>query len=587
MKLNIENKILIPIVLLFVVSQAVLLATSFMNDYNLIIRNQFRNMDASVGQLERSIAHSLGSGEMNSYNREEILDKISAIMKDNIIIEWNGYELLNAGDYHVTLSSLKEMGTENNIAHLQNNDYLFSYYYYAPLGWSMIVMADKKQLLSFFYESYKYNILTSIIFLTISLQITVFVAANITNPIKKLVKFCLSVGEGHKVRIDLNRKDEIGQLNEAFNRMLDQLDASVEELITVKNYNQNVLNSIEKGIITYNALGIVMSSNPFSTKIITSCEGYTINGVTLEANLQLLVKAFLDQNSNHHQTLEGTYEALILVHDQTNDLRYLDCYISCMRGASDNIQGYICSFNDVTERKVFERDVQRLERLATAGRLASGVAHEIRNPLTGMRTSMQVLKKRLGPYAEDKNISIINRTIGEIDRLNQMTSDLLEYAKPKQYQPSKVVVSEIVNSVYTLIEGDMRERSIKFETSYPSPQWELYVDADHLHQILLNVLKNAIEAIDNNGIIRISGADDFLSSSGMLLIQDNGIGMDSNDLEKIYDPFFTKKINGTGLGMSVVYELVNQNDGKIQINSAYGEGTQVILSFKMEETNNE
>lgn len=537
MKLNIENKILMPFVLLFLISQTVLLATSFRNDYKLIIDNQFRSMDESVRQLVRSLDHGFANGELNGENRTYILDKVDTMMGHTIIIEWNGKELLNGAGYELIIDSLEEMGTVEGIAHLQNSDYLFSYYYYAPLGWSMTVLSDKTALLSFFYESYKYNILTGIIFLTLSLQITVFVAANITKPIKRLVKFCLSIGEGHKDRIYLNRQDEIGQLNEAFNEMLDQLDDSMEELVTVKNYNQNVLNSIEKGIMTYDAKGAVISYNPFATKILEACQGFESEGITLEDLLRNQMEVVKDKG-------EGTYQQVLLSHDESGEYRYLDCYISTMKNQSDIIQGYICSFNDITERKLFERDVQRLERLATAGRLASGVAHEIRNPLTGMRTSMQVLKKRLGDEAEEKNTVLIHRTIGEIDRMNKMISDLLGYAKPKVFRPSHVRVEESVNSVISLLKSDMNQRAITFEASYPSIGWALYMDKDHLHQILLNVIKNAMDAIDEEGIISVVCKTDPKLGHSVIEIKDNGRGIAADDLDKIYDPFLHVKMMG-------------------------------------------
>lgn len=580
MKLNIENKILMPFVLLFLMSQTVLLATSFRNDYKLIIDNQFRSMDESVRQLVRSLDHGFANGELNGENRAYILDKVDTMMGHTIIIEWNGKELLNGAGYELSIDSLEEMGTVEGIAHLQNSDYLFSYYYYAPLGWSMTVLSDKTALLSFFYESYKYNILTGIIFLTLSLQITVFVAANITKPIKRLVKFCLSIGEGHKDRIYLNRQDEIGQLNEAFNEMLDQLDDSMEELVTVKNYNQNVLNSIEKGIMTYDAKGAVISYNPFATKILEACQGFKSEGITLEDLLRNQMEVVKDKG-------EGTYRQVLLSHDERGEYRYLDCYISTMKNQSDIIQGYICSFNDITERKLFERDVQRLERLATAGRLASGVAHEIRNPLTGMRTSMQVLKKRLGDEAEEKNIVLIHRTIGEIDRMNKMISDLLGYAKPKVFRPSHVRVEESVNSVISLLKSDMNRRGITFEASYPSIGWALYMDKDHLHQILLNLIKNAMDAIDEEGAISLVCKTDQKLGHSVIEIKDNGRGIAADDLDKIYDPFFTRKNDGTGLGLSVVHELMNRNGGKIRISSLEGQGSQVFLSFTVEETADE
>lgn len=574
MKLTIENKILIPFVILFLLSQIMVLATTFLNDYHLIINNQYRNMDVSVQQLERNLNYSFEHNEMSIEDRTYIINKIKNIMDEKIIIEWNGQVLLNESDYKLDIKTLKENGVNDKIAHLQNDDYLFSYYYYAPLGWSLTILEDKKTLLLYFYESYKYNILTGIIFLTLSLQITVFVAANITNPIKKLVRFCTEIGVGKSERIFLNRKDEIGQLNNAFNQMLDQLDSSMEELLLVKNYNQNILNSIEKGIVTFDKGGKRVSSNPYANEMINKYKMLNSNGKSLEKVIDQLI----DKVS---QSDIGLYEQLQFIGVDTSIINYLDCYMSVMHDEQLGVQGYICSFNDVTERKRFEERMQRLDRLATAGRLASGVAHEIRNPLTGMRMSMQVLKKRLDLYNENKNTEIIERTIKEIDRINQLISDLLGYSKPSAHAPKLVLVTESVNAALALLENDFTSRGIEVETIIEKKDIHFLLDANHFHQILLNIIKNSVDAISDAGTISIYIRAFEKKNRGEVEIVDNGVGIALGDIGKIFDPFFTLKNDGTGLGMSVVHELIHRNSGEIRINSELGQGTTVTCNFEL------
>lgn len=575
MKLTIENKILIPFVLLFFISQVILLATSFRNDYNLIISNQYRNMDTSVEQLIRSMDYSFREGEVDVRDRQKILQMIESIMGEKIIVDWNGQTILNSSAYDLEVETLKQMGMSGKIAHLQNDDYLFSYYYYAPLGWSITVLEDKNALLSFFYESYKYNILTGIIFLTLSLQFTVFIAANITKPIKKLVRFCTSIGEGQKdQRILIKRKDEIGQLNTAFNNMLDQLDASMEELVQVKNYNQTVLNSIEKGIVTYDANGQLISMNPCAETIIDACKDFLYQGNSLLDTLVEIVNRG-EKDGNAY------YEQLKFENQVMGNKKYLDCYVSSMNADIEGIQGYICSFNDVTNRIKFEKDVQRLDRLATAGRLASGVAHEIRNPLTGMRMSLQVLKKRLGKDVELRSQEIIDRTIGEIDRINRLISDLLGYARPSHHMPTNVSVKESIYSIKSLLDVQLDKTSLVLTEHYQDEKVTFYIDGNHFHQIVLNILKNSIEAVGEGGKVDVKIDSGF--ERGTLTISDNGVGMSQTDIEKIYDPFFTLKNDGTGLGMSVVYELVQRNEGTINVQSRLGKGTVVIMTFKLGE----
>ena len=576
MKLNIENKILIPFVILFFISMTVLLATSFRNDYNFIIDNQFRYMDERMNELERSFDYSIEGNNNAILIEQEVIKEMQAVDVGDLIILKNENVLLNSSEYSVADKKWDLQDESTADIHYVDDQYIMTSRYYEPLEWTLLLLEDKKQLLSFFYESYKYNFLTGIIFLTLSLQMTILIAGNITKPVQKLVKFCELVGKGeYEKKIVFKRKDEIGQLGLAFNQMIDQLNASINELISVKNYNQDILINIEKGIVIFDFNGDILSKNPFANQIIEEFDGYLYESQDLISIIEQIVFLTHVEQISKNKLFE-------FVRSSDGDIKVLDFYLSIMWGQKGNVRGYICSFNDITERRKLESRIQRLDRLATAGRLASGVAHEIRNPLTGMRTSIQVLKKRLKNVLSGNNEIMLNRLIKEIDRMNKLVSDLLDYSTRGDNQPAEVNVYQSVADILALLDDEMESKGIVASIELKDKGMNFFIDPAHFNQILLNLIKNAMDAVSPfAGVIRIEGRyTDETRIKAELTISDNGSGIPLNLIEKVFDPFFTTKADGTGLGLFVVHELVQQNDGEIDVYGVKNEGTQMILRFK-------
>ncbi len=576
MKWTIENKILIPFVILVLVSQLVLLGTSFKNDYRLIINNQYTSMDKSMLQMQRIMRMYTRDARKGMVTEFNLIEMASDIMDEDIAIIDNDAVIIN----HSGLTAQEILGhavqSEALFAHIDTGNYLMSCYEYEPLGWTFVITAQKEKLLASFYESYKYNLLTGIIFLTLSLQITVFIASNITNPVKRLVRFCtLPARRDDEKRICLNRQDEIGQLGQAFNHMLDELDASVIELTEMKNYNDNILNSIEKGIITFDDKMQIISENPYAHSIDEKYQAYFCEGESLKDALRARSKRYLTGQQDSDEILEFKGADL-------TDTKYLDLTISIMQNDQLEKKGYICSFSDVTQRTKMEQHFQRLERLATAGRLASGIAHEVRNPLTGMRTSVQVLKKRLQNEIESKNIAILDRVVSEIDRINKLVSELLGYTRSANWEPEWTDVVTLLHNTLDLLSVEAEKKGVEIVLAIEADAPQIYIDPNQMRQILLNLMKNALDAVETNTgriSIRLRRSED--GSRGILTIEDNGKGIEADLVERVFDPFYTTKQDGTGLGLSIVHELVQQNDGELTLSSTPGIGTRVLMQFKV------
>lgn len=567
-KMTIENKIAIPFLTLFVVSLSVVLLTSFKFDHDYVMQSQFRQMDKQIEEIEVSINLDLHKYSDEQSFEEGVTERLRYIYPNELLI-YKG-DVLIMGDSH-RMPQAMTFHAEVGTAHLSTEQLLIAHKYVATTGWMLVVVADKSELMSYFYESYKYNILIGIIFLTLALQITIWVSANITKPIRILSKFCDGIAGGdYNRKIELDRADEFGKLSDALNQMVEEVDRSMQELIYVKNYNQDILNNIENGIITYDLKLAEISKNPFAEAIIKARQSYRFEAYTLEA----LLKAHILEP----QSVDENGFGLIKLVSETGDLCYIDFNISQIR-AGETVSGYICSFRDVTEQKKVEGQIQRLERLASTGRLAAGVAHEIRNPLAGMKAGLQVLNKRFKRELSGNNEKLFLSLLHEIDRINKLTVDLLDYAKRMKSKPERLIVEDKLSEILMLVSGEVKRKCVKLRVEIKTKNLTVFADSAQFSQIMLNILKNSIEAVEfERGVIQI---DINSSEYGVIIaIRDNGEGIDEASLDKIFDPFYTTKPEGTGLGLSIVHELVAENEGRIEMISKIGEGTTVQIQFR-------
>lgn len=231
------------------------------------------------------------------------------------------------------------------------------------------------------------------------------------------------------------------------------------------------------------------------------------------------------------------------------------------------------------ELQAMSAHVKRVERMAMVGEMAAGLAHEIKNPLASLRGSVQLLKDDI-PYDPDRD-KLMGIVLREADRLSTLVTDFLTFARPKTGRTEPVELAPALADIITLFERDSRiKRAISLHQQIASDIW-IHVDRSHLHQIVLNLLLNAAQAIgEGPGEIRIA-TEPQRNRHVALKISDNGCGMSDEVINAIFDPFFTTKPSGTGLGLSIVHRIVETYEGWIDIESEEGEGTTFTLVFKM------
>jgi signal transduction histidine kinase len=214
----------------------------------------------------------------------------------------------------------------------------------------------------------------------------------------------------------------------------------------------------------------------------------------------------------------------------------------------------------------------RAERLATAGELAAGAAHEIRNPLAAVRSAIQYLRS---DYAEGSaRASLVDDLLSEVDRIDGIVEGLLSFARPPVSRPEPVELPELLGQSVALVAVRARSQRVSVTLDAP-PSLAFHADPNQLKQVLLNVLLNALQAMPDGGELRVAAAP--RGRSVEIRVADTGSGIPPEHVDRVFDPFFTTRPEGTGLGLSICYGIVERHGGEMEVRSEAGRGTEMVV----------
>jgi PAS domain S-box-containing protein len=260
--------------------------------------------------------------------------------------------------------------------------------------------------------------------------------------------------------------------------------------------------------------------------------------------------------------------------------------------------GTIISFRDISLIKQMQAEVFRMDRLASLGVLASGIAHEIRNPLAGIKTVAQTLEEDLD--SSDGKREYVARIIRQVNRMDDLLKTLFSYARPKSPVPRQCRLQDIVNEVKPLMEQRFDKKGIQLLESYAPDLPPVYVDFQQIQQVFINLFLNAIDAMPSGGQLTVSARPSWTllkrvdrhsqrypspnhrTLYSQVCVTDTGEGIPRENLQAIFDPFFTTKPQGSGLGLSIVYRIIEEHNGDIQVESEPGKGTTFALLLPTE-----
>jgi two-component system sensor histidine kinase HydH len=239
--------------------------------------------------------------------------------------------------------------------------------------------------------------------------------------------------------------------------------------------------------------------------------------------------------------------------------------------------GSVLLFRDLSEVRTLRNEIARNQRLVTVGRLAAGVAHEIRNPLSSIKGFATYFRERYRENDQDAQTASI--LIQEVDRLNRVVGQLLEFSRPVSIVPRPVRLDRLIADIVKLVENQARAKGVTVAVDIRAGLPEVRLDADRLNQVLLNLLLNGIEATESGGVLRVQGYAAADSRRLEIQVSDTGCGIRPEDLAHVFEPYFTTKPSGTGLGLAIAHNILEAMGAEIGVQSVFGAGTTFTLKL--------
>ncbi|MDF2681196.1 MAG: histidine kinase [Brevibacillus sp.] len=357
------------------------------------------------------------------------------------------------------------------------------------------------------------------------------------------------------------------------NRELEEKMALLEENL---QFQQQLLNSTYSFYVTLTQHGRIFLMNRKAVDFLDAehpLVGLPMSGTILAEFIPSDQVEDVLQKGSTYLEQEIVWERERNEHTQQLVIRY---NIFPITSNAKEITGAIINFHDVTKQKGMEKKLESENRLRSLGQLILGIAHEIRNPLTSILTYTQLLPTK---FDNPKFRNFFAQQVpSEILRLNDLVNDLLEYARPKPPHPSRFRAAELMEAVLQLCSQKAKEKKIHVSLSLP-PDLYIQADVNQTKQMWINVVLNAIESMDEQGKLSICGYSE--RQMAVIEVEDNGHGMTPEDKYRIFEPFFSTKATGVGLGLSITYQLIKENGGAIDLHSQPGNGTTMIIRLPL------
>lgn len=404
----------------------------------------------------------------------------------------------------------------------------------------------------------------------------------ITSSLLQLTEGARRLAEGDtSSRVPVTSSDEIGELGRTFNVMADELEsrknnllATLDELqlsriniLAERNFKTSILESISSAIITISPSGTLTSINGVGQKLFPDSCALGVDYRTVFAEWPELLSridvVLITKNGYGREPLRRAINDTVSFYD-----------VGLFPIGSYAEMGLTITLRNETERERLREETVRLDRLASLGKLSAGIAHEVRNPLTGISLLLDDLHDRPAFSSDDRNM--LSKALAEIERVERLISALLNYSTPVRTAFREGDINQLLYDMMLLMRRQAEKQGVSVATSYGLLPL-FYFDPEKIRQALMNILKNALEVLDSGG--RISIITETTEVSITVEISDNGPGIAPQDIPMIFEPFFTRKGAGTGLGLSITQRIIEEHNGTLTVTSSEEDGTSFRITL--------
>ncbi len=433
-------------------------------------------------------------------------------------------------------------------------------------------------------QSWMLIILTGILVFFVAYRL----ANGISSPLKRLIDGTKEMARGNLgAALAVTSHDEVGDLTVSFNAMahelsnrrrrllrsLEALRRSRREILRERNFKETVFENIETGILTLDVDDQVTSVNSPARRILQ-----LPNLPETESPLGSLLAGWpeiVQALAPGAIPAEKKWSRYVNIE---RDGKIMNFRLAILPLAASGNRQRILTIEDLTERVSLRQQMARMERLASLGRLSAGIAHEVRNPLTGVSLLLDDLHDRL--LAQPADQELIRKALAEMERLEALIDELLDFSSRPRSPLQAGDLGEVINGSLLLVSKQAERAGVSLQVVLPSTFPPLLLDADRLKQAFLNLLTNALEAMPQGG--RLSIGAEIEEEEIRLIFADSGEGIPAERLPLIFEPFFTSKSRGTGLGLSITHNIISEHGGRIEVESRPGAGARFTLFFPVD-----
>jgi nitrogen fixation/metabolism regulation signal transduction histidine kinase len=414
-----------------------------------------------------------------------------------------------------------------------------------------------------------------------------FLSARSLKPISRLVHYARAISRGdYEQEVDPRGDDELALLAEELKRMakarkereaeLDrqtgELEAAYKRVAELKRYHESVVRSLHTAIVVTDRELVVTSVNRAAEAhwgLPPDVRGKKLDELELGAVLIAVV---------------GPLSELVL-RGKTVDANALsigehraDVTIAPFESQRGDVLGLVLAIEDVTEQMRTKEALIRSERLAAIGRMSAHVTHEIRNPLSSIGLNAEMLQDLV--HDKDEAGTLCSAIVREVDRLSAITDEYLRFARLPRPELEEEEIGPLLTAIASFMKRDLEAAHVKLELDLDPDLPKVRLDADQMRQAILNLVRNAKESMPQGGRIVLSAKQE--GASVVIGVRDSGGGIPRESLDRIFDPFFSTKLTGTGLGLALTQQIVTEHGGQLRVDSAVGVGSEFRIVMKAE-----